>query len=208
MKKTLAILLAAMLTISAFALVVSADFDVAVEGSNYKVISPDGVEFSYTGDSEVKVVPQGGATVDALGDGDIVRDVTGFSTKGVILVQNCFIPQNATVGSVAANQDPEAVPDFSFSMNFGEVVEFDTAYMVFYHEIKSCIAIPGEKTVTVEISNDGSVWTPVGEDGQFYFNADVDEFEDGVDDKEIAECAVYLGELVSDQCMICHMISV
>ena len=43
MKKTLAILLAAMLTISAFALVVSAEFDISLEGSEYKVISPESV---------------------------------------------------------------------------------------------------------------------------------------------------------------------
>lgn len=199
MKKTLAILLAAMLTISAFALAVSAEFDISIEGSEYKVISPESIEFSYVGDTGVTLVPQGGATIDALGDGEIIRDAANFSTKGIVLIKNNYISENAVTGSVAAVQDPEAVPDFSFALNYGEVVEFDTAYLVFYHEIASCIAIPGDKLVTIEISEDGDVWVPVGEDGQYYFNADVDEFETGVDDKEIAECAVYLGETVSAQ---------
>lgn len=193
MKKTLAILLAAMLTVSALAFAVAADFDVTIEGSNYKVVSPTGIAFSYTGDSSVAVVPQGGSTIDDLGDGDLVRGVTAFSDKGIILIKNEYISQ---VGSPAV-QDLEAIPDFSLEMNFGEVVEFDTAYFVLYHEIAACISIPADKTVTVEISDDGDVWVPVGEDGTFYFNADVDGFVNGLDDKEIAECAVYLGETVS-----------
>ncbi len=195
MKKTLAILLAAMLTVSAFALAVSAEFDITVEGSGYKVVSPDGIEFSYVGENTASTSPRGGCTIEALIDGELVRDATSFDTKGIVLIKNDYIAQ---AGDPAV-QEPTNVPDFSFEMNFGEVVEFDTAYFVLYHEIAACIAIPADKMVTVEISDDGDVWAPVGEDGSFYFNADVDEFENGVDDKEIVECAVYLGETVSAQ---------
>lgn len=190
MKKTLAILLAMMMAFSALALAVAADFDITAEGSEYSVTSPTTVEFvsiPKEGGKDVKMAPQGGCSIEALYDGDLVREATGFSTKGIILFQN---------QGFGVDSDLALVPEFAFVMDYGKEVSFDTAYFTIYHEIKSCIAIPGDKQVIVETSDDGNVWVPVG-DGIFYFNADVDEFENGVDDKEIVECAVYLGEEVS-----------
>ena len=190
MKKTLAILLAMMMAFSALALAVAADFDITAEGSEYSVTSPTTVEFvsiPKEGGKDVKMAPQGGCSIEALYDGELVREATGFSTKGIILFQN---------QGFGVDSDLALVPEFAFVMDYGKEVSFDTAYFTIYHEIKSCIAIPGDKQVIVETSDDGNVWVPVG-DGIFYFNADVDEFVDGVDDKEIVECAVYLGEDVS-----------
>ena len=189
MKKTLAILLAMTMAFSALALAVSA-FSVTQEGSEYSVTSPTTIEFvslPVEGGKGVKMAPQAGCTIDALKDGELVRDASGFATNGIVLFQN---------EGFGVDSDLELVPDFAFVMDFGAEVEFDTAYFTLYHEIKSCIAIPGDKQVIVEVSEDGNVWVPVGE-GIFYFNADVDEFENGVDDKEIVECAVYLGEDVT-----------
>lgn len=190
MKKTLAILLAMMMAFSALALAVAADFDITAEGSQYAVTSPTTVEFvsiPKEGGKDVKMAPQGGCSIEALYDGQLVREATGFATKGIILFQN---------QGFGVDSDLALVPEFAFVMDYGKEVEFDTAYFTIYHEIKSCIAIPGDKQVIVEVSEDGNVWVPVG-DGIFYFNADVDEFVNGVDDKEIVECAVYLGEEVS-----------
>ena len=189
MKKTLAILLAMTMAFSALALAVSA-FSVTQEGSEYSVTSPTTIEFvslPVEGGKGVKMAPQAGCNIDALKDGELVRDASGFATNGIVLFQN---------EGFGIDSDLELVPDFAFVMDFGAEVEFDTAYFTLYHEIKSCIAIPGDKQVIVEVSEDGNVWVPVGE-GIFYFNADVDEFVDGVDDKEIVECAVYLGEDVT-----------
>ena len=190
MKKTLAILLAMMMAFSALALAVAADFDITAEGSQYAVTSPTTVEFvsiPKEGGKDVKMAPQGGCSIEALYDGQLVREATGFATKGIVLFQN---------QGFGVDSDLALVPEFAFVMDYGKEVSFDTAYFTIYHEIKSCIAIPGDKQVIVETSDDGNVWVPVG-DGIFYFNADVDEFVDGVDDKEIVECAVYLGEEVS-----------
>jgi hypothetical protein len=190
MKKTLAILLAMMMAFSALALAVAADFDITQEGTEYTVTSPSTIEFvsiAKEGGKEVEMVPQGGRTIDALKDGELIRDASAYSTKGIVLIKNL---------GIGVDSDPELVPDYAFVMDFGAEVEFDTAYFTLYHEIATCIAIPGDKQVIVEVSEDGNVWAPVG-DGIFYFNADVDEFENGVDDKEIVECAVYLGEEVS-----------
>ena len=190
MKKTLAILLAMMMAFSALALAVAADFDITAEGSQYAVTSPTTVEFvsiPKEGGKDVKMAPQGGCSIEALYDGQLVREATGFATNGIVLFQN---------QGFGVDSDLALVPEFAFVMDYGKEVSFDTAYFTIYHEIKSCIAIPGDKQVIVETSDDGNVWVPVG-DGIFYFNADVDEFVDGVDDKEIVECAVYLGEDVS-----------
>lgn len=190
MKKTLAILLAMMMAFSALALAVAADFDMTQDGSEYSVTSPTTVEFvsiPKEGGKDVEMVPQEGCTIEALTDGALVRDASGFKTNGIVLIKNL---------GMGVDSDLALVPEFAFVMDYGKEVSFDTAYFTIYHEIKSCIAIPGDKQVIVETSDDGNVWVPVG-DGIFYFNADVDEFVDGVDDKEIVECAVYLGEEVS-----------
>ena len=189
MKKTLAILLAMMMAFSAVALAVAADFDITQEGTEYSVISPSTIEFvsiPKEGGKGVEMVPQS-CTIDALADGELVRDASAYTTSGIVLIKNL---------DIAVDADPEMVPDYAFVMDLGSNVEFDTAYFTLYHEIAVCIAIPGDKKVIVEVSEDGNVWAPVGE-GIFYFNADIDGFVDGTDDKEIVECAVYLGEEVT-----------
>ena len=201
MKKTLAILLAMTMAFSAVALAVAADFDVTLDGTKYTVIQPESIEFVPMVKDEangVSNVPQGGCTLDALIDGDVVRGATAFGTKGIVLIKNEYIGANAVTGSVAAEQDPELVPDFAFSLDLGSVKEFDTAYFMVYHQIQACIAIPADKKVIVEVSEDSNVWVPVGIDGEFYMNVDVDDYDqDAPEDAETVECAVYLGEEVS-----------
>ena len=202
MKKTLAILLAMMMAFSAVALAVAADFDVTLDGTKYTVIQPESIEFVPMAKDEangVSTVPQAGCTLDALIDGDGVRGATAFATKGIVLIKNEYIGANGNISTGAvANQDPELIPDFAFSLDLGSVKEFDTAYFMVYHEIKSCIAIPGDKKVIVEVSEDGNAWVPVGIDGEFYMNVDVDDFDQNApEDAETVECAVYLGEEVS-----------
>ena len=202
MKKTLAILLAMMMAFSALALAVAADFDTTLVGTKYTVIQPNSIEFVPLAKDEangVSTVPQAGCTLDALIDGDGVRGATKFGTKGIVLIKNEYIGANGNIATgTVANQDPELIPDFAFSLDLGSVKEFDTAYFMVYHEIKSCIAIPGDKRVIVEVSEDGNAWLPVGIDGEFYMNVDVDDFDENApEDAETVECAVYLGEEVS-----------
>ena len=202
MKKTLAVLLAMMMAFSAVALAVAADFDVALDGTKYTVIQPESIEFVPMAKDEangVSTVPQAGCTLDALIDGDGVRGATKFGTKGIVLIKNEYIGANGNISTgTVANQDPELIPDFAFSLDLGSVKEFDTAYFMVYHEIQACIAIPGDKKVIVEVSEDGNAWLPVGIDGEFYMNVDVDDFDENApEDAETVECAVYLGEEVS-----------
>ncbi len=201
MKKTLAILLAMMMAFSAVALAVSADFDISLDGTQFTVIQPESIEFVpfvKADGNGVSTAPQGGCTLDALIDGDVVRGATAFGTKGIVLIKNEYIGANAVTGSVAAEQDPELVPDFAFSMDLGSEKEFDTAYFMVYHQIAACIAIPADKKVIVEVSEDGNAWVPVGTDGEFYMNIDVDDYDQNApEDAETVECAVYLGEEVS-----------
>ena len=201
MKKTLAILLAMMMAFSAVALAVAADFDVTLDGTKYTVIQPESIEFVPMAKDEANGVATvfRNCTLDALIDGDLLRGASAHSTTGLVLIQNTFIPANGDIStSTVANQDPELIPDFAFALDLGSVKEFDTAYFMVYHEIQACIAIPGDKKVIVEVSEDGNAWVPVGIDGEFYMNVDVDDYDQNApEDAETVECAVYLGEEVS-----------
>ena len=201
MKKTLAILLAMMMAFSAVALAVAADFDVTLDGTKYTVIQPESIEFVPMVKDEANGVATvfRNCTLDALIDGDLLRGASAHSTTGLVLIQNTFIPANGDIStSTVANQDPELIPDFAFALDLGSVKEFDTAYFMVYHEIQACIAIPGDKKVIVEVSEDGNAWVPVGIDGEFYMNVDVDDYDQNApEDAETVECAVYLGEEVS-----------
>ena len=201
MKKTLAILLAMMMAFSALALAVSADFDVTLDGTKYTVIQPNSIEFVPMVKDEANGVTTvfRNCTIDALIDGDLVRGAKTHSTKGLVLIQNTFIPANGNIATgTVANQDADLIPDYAFVLDLGSEKEFDTAYFMVYHEIQACIAIPGDKKVIVEVSEDGNAWVPVGTDGEFYMNVDVDDYNaDAPEDAETVECAVYLGEEVT-----------
>ena len=205
MKKILVFLLSAVLLVPCIALAVSAGtFETDVAGTQYEVLTTPEITFSYRATaameelkpgSAVTLVPRGGCTIEALADGDLVSNATGFSDKGIITVENSvvrIVGQNA--GGVCEMAD-EDIPTFSFSMDFGEEVTFDTAYMALYHEIAACIAIPGEKKVIVETSKDGTTYVPV-DSGVYYFNSTVGDY-DGPGDQGVDECPVYLGKKVT-----------
>lgn len=199
MKKILSISLAVAMLFAILAIAVSAG-EVTLDGTTYEVIAPKSIEFSWNGIDEtyeVKCVPQGGSTVEALIDGELCRDASGFSTKGIVLFQNTWVPNEHAKTNAKVEQDPDSIPTFTLSMDLGAETSFDTAYLVLYHEIASCIAIPGNKQVIIETSKDGTTWAPVG-DGTFFFNSSVGDYN-GAGDQGIDECAVPLGETVKSR---------
>ena len=204
MKKFTAVLLSAVLAFACLAVLSSAGFETDVAGTVFEVRTTPNITFSYHATettesvkpgSAVTLVPRGGCTIEALADGDLVMNATGFSDKGIITVENSTIPLLAQRDGVAAQAD-EDIPTFSFTMDFGEKVTFDTAYMALYHQIGACIAIPGEKKVIVEVSEDGTTFVPV-DSGIYYFNSNAVGDYVKTDDQGVDECPVYLGEEVT-----------
>ena len=206
-KKILALAVAVVMAALAFSVVASAgSFESEVAGTTYEVLTTTNISFSYHASETTealapgaacKLVPRGGCTIEALADGDLVADAAGFSTKGIITVENSTIPILSGQNGNPVSQADEDIPTFSFTMDFGEEVTFDTAYMALYHEIAACIAIPGEKQVIVETSKDGTTYVPVGA-GIYYFNSHVGDY-DGAGDQGVDECPVYLGKKVTSR---------
>ncbi len=202
MKKLFAVLLAVMMVFISVAPVVSANFDIDLHGAQYTVIQPKSIELVpmlKDKDNDIATVFRN-CTIDAMIDGDPVRGAKTHSTKGLILIQNSFVPANANLyNGIAAEQDPDLVPSFAFAMDFGSAKEFDTAYFMLYYEIGACVAIP-DKKVIVEVSKDGKTWTSVGTDGKFYMSVDVDNYnQDYSPEAETVECAIYLGEKITSR---------
>lgn len=206
MKKALALVVAVLMAALAVTVASAATFESDVSGTVFDVLTTSNITFSYHASETTealapgeacKLVPRGGCTIEALGDGDLVADAAGFSTKGIITIENSTIPLLKNQGQTPVVQADEDIPIYSFSMDFGEEVTFDTAYMALYHEIAACIAIPGEKKVIVETSKDGTTYVPVGE-GEYYFNSHVGDY-DGEGDQGVDECPVYLGKKVTSR---------
>ena len=194
MKKVLSIAMAAFVLLSVLVVAVAAA-EVSSDGTTYELITPTDISFEWQGIDEaheVKSVPQGGCDLTALIDGELVRDAGTFSTKGIVLVQNAWIPANGNQSGSPADQPDDEIPSWSFCLDLGSEQKFDTAYLVLYHEIASCIAIPGEKAVLVETSKDNKTWVSVG-DGKFFFNSAVGDYN-GSGDQGVDECLVYLGK--------------
>ena len=194
MKKVLSIAMAAFVLLSILVVAVAAA-EVTSDGTTYELITPTGITFEWQGIDEaheVKSFPRQGKTLDVLIDGELVRDASGFDTAGVVLVQNAWIPANGQQGSNPADQPDDEIPTWSFCLDLGSEQKFDTAYLGLYHEIASCIAIPGDKAVLVETSKDNKTWVSVG-DGKFFFNSAVGDYN-GSGDQGIDECLVYLGK--------------
>lgn len=83
MKKTFALLLAAVLAFAALAMAVSADGELVLMGTTYELITPTGIEFEAPdGETTVKTAPQS-CTLEALIDGELVRDASTFTTAGI-----------------------------------------------------------------------------------------------------------------------------
>ncbi len=193
-KKPLAVLFAVCLALSALTMAASAANEVTIAGTTYTVISPKSIEL--TGE-DVKLDDRG-KDLSVLYDGDVNRSVESFDKPGLVMVANQQVVDRKakeTPVNVTEDQNPTA----SFEMDFGSKVSFDTAYIaIFYQPVG--IGEPADNCVTVETSEDGNVWSPVG-DGKFYYslpkcpdyNADVNK---GNGWPFVGEVAVPLGETV------------
>lgn len=198
LKKSIAILLAVVFAIAAFAMAASADGTVSVGGASYKVVSPKSVAITGEG-----VTPsfRGNGSIEVLNDGDISRSVTNHDQKGIVLIMNDEVVARASTPVV---QDLDNIPTASIEMDFGSSVSFDTAYMAIYWQ-QAGIGEPADNKVIVETSTDGKVWVPAGEDGVFYFSMPkCPDWEEGLPNSDqgypyVAEVAVPLGETVKAQ---------
>lgn len=197
MKKLFALLLAAMMlaTLSVTAL---ADFTYEGLFTDYDVLTPDGVSFSYAGETSATAFPRGGGTLECLIDGEHLASPTTHTDKGIVLVCNDFIKPDYEVDMAMAYQNPEAIPTFSFTLTYEEEVTFDSVYLSLFYMAFDCVCAPGEHKVVVETSEDGSLWIPVGEDGSFYFR-DNQPIYSGEKDPISEEIVVPLGEEVTSQ---------
>lgn len=195
LKKSIAILLVAVLSIAAFAMGASADTTVSVAGASYKVVAPQTVAITGEG-----VTPsfRGNGSIDVLKDGDISRSVTNHDQKGIVLIMNDEIVARATTPVV---QDLDNIPTAYIEMDFGSTVSFDTAYMGIYWQ-QAGIGEPADNKVIVETSTDGKIWVPAGDDGVFYFSMPkCPDWVEGLPNSDqgypyVAEVAVPLGETV------------
>ena len=195
LKKTFAILLAALFVVAALAMAASADGTVTVGGASYEVKSPQTV--AITGDG---VTPsyRGNGSIDVLKDGDAARSVTNHDNKGIVLIVNDEIAARASVPVV---QDIDNIPVASIEMDFGSNVSFDTAYMAIYWQ-QAGIYEPDGNKVIIETSSDGKVWVPVGDDGNYYFSIPkCPDWVEGLPNSDqgypyIGEVAIPLGETV------------
>ncbi|MBR4053556.1 MAG: hypothetical protein IKK06_02005 [Clostridia bacterium] len=197
MKKLFALLLA--LTMLA-ALSVTAMADFTYEGlfTDYDVLTPAEIAFSYVGETSATAFPRGGGTLECLIDGEHLASPTTHTDKGIVLVCNDFIKPDYEVDMAMAYQNPEAIPTFSFALTYAEEVTFDSVYLSLFYMAKDCVCAPGEHKVVVETSEDGELWVPVGEDGSFYFR-DNQPIYSGVNDPYSEEIVVPLGEEVTAQ---------
>ncbi|HBL84857.1 MAG: hypothetical protein A2Y17_10375 [Clostridiales bacterium GWF2_38_85] len=139
MKKLIAILFSAILIISMTTTSIFAQDSAA---------SIQSIQFAGT---DVEVVPQGGATLESLIDGDKVSGATSFSTAGVVLFKNT----KATEAGVYT--------EFSLTVQLDEVTSVDSAVISFYKEYNSMIGLPQDNLISVEYSSDGSAYFAIGD---------------------------------------------
>ena len=197
MKKIFALLLAVCM-LAALSLTAAADFTYEGLFTDYDVLTPSEIAFSYDGETSATAYPRGGGTLECLIDGEHLAAPTTHTDKGIVLVCNDFIKPEYERKNGQAIQASEAIPTFSFTLTYEEEVTFDAVYLSLFYMAFDCVCAPGEHKVVVETSEDGSLWVPVGEDGSFYFRDNQPIYSDEKDPYS-EEIVVPLGEEVTSQ---------
>ncbi|MBQ1254663.1 MAG: hypothetical protein IIX91_02635 [Clostridia bacterium] len=197
MKKIFALLLAVCM-LAALSLTAAADFTYEGLFTDYDVLTPSEIAFSYDGETSATAYPRGGGTLECLIDGEHLAAPTTHTDKGIVLVCNDFIKPEYERKNGQAIQASEAIPTFSFTLTYEEEVTFDAVYLSLFYMAFDCVCAPGEHKVVVETSEDGSLWVPVGEDGSFYYR-DNQPIYSGNKDPYSEEIVVPLGEEVTSQ---------
>ncbi len=175
MKRIFAVIITAMMLLSAFALGASASYSFEDGETVYEIVTANGVTFSYEGTTSATAFPRGKSTLSCLVDGDAAKGVTAHNQDGIVLVCNDYIKpkyeENVknSVSPAMTDQAIEDIPNYSFVLEYEETVTFDAIYLSLMHETNACVATPGDNCVTVEYSKNGSDWTPVGTDGIHYY---------------------------------------
>ena len=100
--------------------------------------------------ADVEAVPQGGATLNSLIDGDKAANATTFSSPGIVLFKN----KKATSAGVYT--------EFSLTLKLNEETSIGGAVISFYKEYSSMIGLPKGNSIKVEYSRDGTAFLPVG----------------------------------------------
>ena len=197
MKKLFALVLAVCM-LAALSLTAAADFTYEGLFTDYDVLTPAEIGFSFEGETGCTAMPQSGGTLACLIDGEHLANPTHFSDKGIVLVRNDFVKPGYEENMSQAIQPLDAIPTFSFTLTYEDEVTFDAVYLSLFYMAFDCVCAPGEHKVIVETSEDGSLWVPVGEDGSFYFRDNQPLYSD-VKDPYSEEIVVPLGEEVTAQ---------
>lgn len=197
MKKIFALLLAVTM-LAALSVTALADFTYEGLFTDYDVLTPGEISFSYVGETSATAFPRGGGTLECLIDGEHLAAPTTHTDKGIVLVCNDFIKPEYERKNGQTIQASEAIPVFSFTLTYGEEVTFDSVYLSLFYMAFDCVCAPGEHKVVVETSDDGELWIPVGTDGSFYFR-DNQPIYTGNKDPYSEEIVVPLGEEVTAQ---------
>lgn len=197
MKKIFALMLAVCM-LAALSLTAAADFTYEGLFTDYDVLTPSEIAFSYDGETSATAYPRGGGTLECLIDGEHLAAPTTHTDKGIVLVCNDFIKPGYEANMSQAIQPLDAIPTFSFTLTYEEEVTFDAVYLSLFYMAFDCVCAPGEHKVVVETSEDGSLWVPVGEDGSFYYR-DNQPIYSGNKDPYSEEIVVPLGEEVTSQ---------
>lgn len=193
MKRILFIAMAVVMLLSVLSVSALADSSFDTGDTVYSIPDAAGISFSYAGSTGVTLVPQGGATIESLIDGDAVADIAHFNEEGIVLVRNDYIKPAYEANNAKAEQSLDSIPTFSFAIEYDDEVTFDALYIAFMHEINDCIATPGNNQVVLEYSNDGDVWQYVD---IFFYRPDLPEYT-GKQDGTVEEHIVPIGKEIS-----------
>lgn len=207
MKKFLAAVLVLAMLVSAFAVVAAADYEYDNGSTQYNIITAKSVEFTNNGEAvttdrknpahSAETRPQGNGTIDVLVDGDPLASATAFSTKGIVLIMNGYTkPAYENINANAQEKYADAAT-YTFTIDFGEKVKFDTAYFALYHQMGACVSTPGNNEVYIEYSVSGSdIWNKVGKTGTFYYTTSLADYNDSADPGAVDQITVPLGTTI------------
>ncbi len=193
MKRILFVAMAVVMILSMLSMSASAESSFDTGDTVYSIPEASAISFSYAGSTGVTLVPQSGATIESLIDGDAVADSTHFNQEGIVLVRNDYIKPAYEVNMSKAEQSLDSIPTFSFALEYDDEVTFDALYIAFMHEINDCIATPGNNQVLLEYSDNGNEWHYAD---IYFYRPDLPQYT-GKQDGTVEEHIVPIGKEIS-----------
>ncbi len=147
MKRLLAVILSLVLTVACFAalaVTATAEDEIKVIGLTFESVVADECKESIRG---------GAADNSVLYDGATLSDttITSFDTKGIVLTQN---PRCNEAG---------VYPQYSYILELSAKADITSVKISTFENYMSMIGLPKDNNVAVEISDDGTEYTFVGD---------------------------------------------